>query len=93
MAHFGRDNLEMRSRLWRSLWIYGQYQLAGLALSGLSVFSMVVADRSMLSREPKLALLFVAILAVPVGVWGLVKAVRFYRAAARSLLEVDIRAG
>lgn len=81
MTHFSHDDLETRSRLWRGLWIYGQYQLAGLALSGLSILSMLVADRSMLSREPKLALLYIAALAVPVGAWGLVKAVRFYAAA------------
>jgi hypothetical protein len=93
MAHFGRDNLAMQSRLRRSVWIYGRYQLAGLALSGLSILSMLVADRSMLSREPKLALLYVAVLAVPVGVWGLVKAVRFYSAAARPGIDADVRAG
>jgi hypothetical protein len=93
MAHFSHDDLHSPSRLWRSLWIYGQYQLAGLALSGLSILSMIVADRSMPSREPKLALLYVVVLAVPVGVWGLVKAVRFYSAAARPAVEADIQAG
>jgi hypothetical protein len=86
MAHFSHSDLDTRPRLWRILWIYGQYQLAGFALSGLSILSMLAADRNMLSREPRLALLYVAALALPVGVWGMAKAVRFYGEAARPVL-------
>ena len=93
MAHFSHDDLHSPSRLWRSLWLYGQYQLAGLAMSALSILSMLAADRSLLSREPKLALLYVAALVVPAGVWGLVKAVRFCAQTARPVVEADMKAG
>ncbi len=74
------------------MWLYAQYQLAGLAMSGMSILSMLLADRFMLTREPSLALLYIAILAVPLGVWGLVKAARFYAVTAPETMDATLQA-
>lgn len=91
MAYSDRDGHGFRARLARSLSIYAQYQLAGLGMSGMSILSMLLADRFMLTREPNLALFYVAVLAVPLGVWGLVKAVRFYAAARPETLGAHLQ--
>lgn len=81
MAYYGHDEHGFQARLTRSLWIYAQYQLAGLALSWLSIVSMLAADRNMLTREPNLALIYLFALAVPLGACGVVKAIRRFAVA------------
>lgn len=81
------------ARLRRGLWIYAKYQLAGLAMTGMSIASMFLGDRGFLTREPNLALLYFIALAVPAGALGAYKALRFFSATARSSDAAQASAG
>jgi hypothetical protein len=63
-------------RLRHRLKIYGAYQLAGLGLCMLSVLAMLAADQSVLTREPRLPLIYLVGLAVLFGALGVFKAWR-----------------
>jgi hypothetical protein len=56
--------------------IYGAYQLAGLGLCVLSVLAMLAADQSVLTREPRLPLIYLVGLAALFGALGVFKAWR-----------------
>ena len=92
MAYSGHDEHGFQARLTRSLWIYAQYQLAGLAMSWLSIVSMLAADRNMLTREPSLALIYLFALAVPLGAWGVVKAIRCFAVAPPRMQDAPLQA-
>jgi hypothetical protein len=64
-----------------SLKLYGAYQLAGVALGLLSIASMLVADVTVLQREPRLPVLFILGLAGLFGALGAFLAWRRHTAA------------
>jgi hypothetical protein len=68
------------SPLRRSLKIYSAYQAGGLGLWVLSVVSMLMADQTVLTREPRLPLLYLVVLGGLFGGLGAFKAWRAYQA-------------